>query len=191
MIWWSCHLRIYSWFSWCLKYIAHGPQAWKKPGFTVGFCRCLSPPPPPPLEWRHNGRDVVSNHQPHHYLLNRLFRRRSKKTSKLRITGLCAVNSPHKWPVTRKMCPLMTSSYQLCISHITPTMIKSYNSINMTQHDVMSPYRGIICPDRDTPWHKHPCNIPPYILTRHGLHMCNSWGNKLLLSSLSLLLLLS
>ena len=42
-------------------------------------------------------------------LLNRLFGCRSKKTSKLRVTGLCAgnspVNSPHKWPVTRKMFP--------------------------------------------------------------------------------------
>ena len=46
------------------------------------------------LRWRHNGRDSVSNHQPHGYLLNRLFRRRSKKTSKLRVTGLCAGNSP-------------------------------------------------------------------------------------------------
>ena len=34
------------------------------------------------------------NHQPHSCLLNRLFRRRSKKTSKLRVTGLCAGNSP-------------------------------------------------------------------------------------------------
>ena len=63
------------------------------------------------LRWRHNGPDSVSNHQPHDCLLNRLFRRRSKKTSKLRVTGLCAgnspgpVNSPHKWPVTRKMFP--------------------------------------------------------------------------------------
>ena len=46
------------------------------------------------LQWRHNGRDGVSNHQPHDCLLNRLFRRRSKKTSKLRVTGLCAGNSP-------------------------------------------------------------------------------------------------
>ena len=46
------------------------------------------------LRWRHNGCDSVSNHQPHHCLLNRLFRRRSKKTSKLRVTGLCAGNSP-------------------------------------------------------------------------------------------------
>ena len=46
------------------------------------------------LYWRHNGRDSVSNHQPHNCLLNRLFRRRSKKTSKLRVTGLCVGNSP-------------------------------------------------------------------------------------------------
>ena len=42
------------------------------------------------LRWRHNGRDSVSNHQPHDCLLNRLFIRRSKKTLKLRVTGLCA-----------------------------------------------------------------------------------------------------
>ena len=36
-----------------------------------------------PLQWRHNDHDGVSNHQPHGCLLNRLFRRRSKKTSKL------------------------------------------------------------------------------------------------------------
>ena len=46
------------------------------------------------LHWRHNGRDGVSNHQPHDCLPNRLFRRRSKKTSKLRVTCICAGNSP-------------------------------------------------------------------------------------------------
>ena len=46
------------------------------------------------LQWRHNGHDSVSNHHPHDCFLNRLFRRRSKKTSKLRVTGLCAGNSP-------------------------------------------------------------------------------------------------
>ena len=64
-----------------------------------------------PLRWRHNDHTGVSNHQPHGCLLNRLFRLRSKKTSKLRVTGLCAgnspgpVNSPHKGPVTRKIFP--------------------------------------------------------------------------------------
>ena len=63
------------------------------------------------LHWRHNDHDDVSNHQPHGCLLNCLFRHRSKKTSKLCITGLCAgnspgpVNSPHKGPVERKMFP--------------------------------------------------------------------------------------
>ena len=47
-----------------------------------------------PLQWRHNECDGISNHQPHDCLLNRLFRRISKKTSKPRITGLCARNSP-------------------------------------------------------------------------------------------------
>ena len=60
------------------------------------------------LQWRLDGRDNVSNHQPHVCFLNRLFRHRSKKTSKLCVTGLCGGNSsgagdfPAKWPVTRK-----------------------------------------------------------------------------------------
>ena len=45
------------------------------------------------FQWRHNGRDSVSNHQLHDCLLNSLFRCRSKKTSKLPVTGLCAGNS--------------------------------------------------------------------------------------------------
>ena len=35
--------------------------------------------------WRHIDCDGVSNHQPHDCLLNRLFKRRSKKISKLRV----------------------------------------------------------------------------------------------------------
>ena len=72
-----------------------------------------------PLHWRHDERDGVSNHQPHDYMLNCLFRLRSKKSSKLCVTGLCAWNSSvtgdgiHRWPVnsthrgsvTRKMFP--------------------------------------------------------------------------------------
>ena len=41
------------------------------------------------LHWCHSEPDDVSNHQRLDCLLNRLFRRRSKKTSKLRVTGLC------------------------------------------------------------------------------------------------------
>ena len=47
-----------------------------------------------PFQWRHNERDGVSNHWRLNCLLNRLLMRGSKKTSKLRVTGLC-----DRWPV--------------------------------------------------------------------------------------------
>ena len=47
-----------------------------------------------PLQWRHNDLHGVSNHQLLDCLLNHLFKHRSKKTSKLRVTGLCVGNSP-------------------------------------------------------------------------------------------------
>ena len=46
------------------------------------------------LHWRHKGRDGVSNQQPQGCLLKHLLGRRSKNTSNLRVTGLCAGNSP-------------------------------------------------------------------------------------------------
>ena len=64
-----------------------------------------------PLRWRHNERYDVSNHQPLDCLLNRLFKHRSKKTSKLPslafVSGIhrWPVNSPHRGPVTRTMFP--------------------------------------------------------------------------------------
>ena len=63
------------------------------------------------LQWRHNGRDGVSNQQPRHCLLNHLFRSTSRKhqssASLAFVRGIhwWPVNSPHKWPVTRKMFP--------------------------------------------------------------------------------------
>ena len=62
-----------------------------------------------PLQWRHNGRESVSNHQPYDCLLNRIFRRRKLQSSAslafVRGIHRGQVNSPHKWPVTRKMFP--------------------------------------------------------------------------------------
>ena len=46
------------------------------------------------LQWRLNKRDGFWNNRRVDGLLNRLFRRRSTKTSKLRVTGLCEGNSP-------------------------------------------------------------------------------------------------
>ena len=45
------------------------------------------------LQLRHNEHDGIPHHQPYDCLLNRLFRRGSKKTSKLCVTGLCEGNS--------------------------------------------------------------------------------------------------
>ena len=64
------------------------------------------------LHWRHNERDGVSNHQPHHCLLSRLFRRIKKKQHQSSATlAFLRWIPPHTWPVTRKRCHLMTSSW--------------------------------------------------------------------------------
>ena len=46
------------------------------------------------LQWRHNGRDGVSDHRRLDCLLNHLFRRRSNKIWQPRLTGLCNRNPP-------------------------------------------------------------------------------------------------
>ena len=84
------------------------------------------------LQWRHNGRDGVSNHQRLGCLLNRLFRSRSAKTSKLRVTG-CEGNSPviGEFPAQRASnvdtgrirlsVSTVNRTYELSgITHVTP-----------------------------------------------------------------------
>ena len=75
-------------------------KLWRKCCTWPSKCR---PPTVRALRWRHNDHAGVSNHQPHGCLLNRLFRRKSKKTSKLRVTGLCAGNSPGTGEFTAQM----------------------------------------------------------------------------------------
>ena len=59
------------------------------------------------LRWRRNGRDGVSNHQPHDCLLNSLLRKHQSPTSLAYVRGIhrWAVNFPHKGLVTLKMFP--------------------------------------------------------------------------------------
>ena len=61
------------------------------------------------LRWCHNERYGVSNHQLHDCLLNRLFSRRSKKTSKFRVTGFYEGNSP----VTSELPAQMASNAEV------------------------------------------------------------------------------
>ena len=65
-------------------------------------------------QWGHNGRDGVSNHQPHDCLLIRFSdadqrkHQSSKSLTSVRGIHRWAVNSPHKGAVTRKFLHLMT-----------------------------------------------------------------------------------
>ena len=54
-----------------------------------------------PLHWHHYERDGISNHRRLNCLFNCLLRRRSKKTSKIRVTGLYEWNSPVTIPRTK------------------------------------------------------------------------------------------
>ena len=85
ILWWVCYELTHYWPS---------DVIWRQTSWS-------------PLVWRHNGRDSVSNHQPHDCFLNRLFRHRSKKASLAFMQGIHRglVNSRHKWPITRKMFP--------------------------------------------------------------------------------------
>ena len=88
-----------------------------------------------PLEWRHNGSNDVSNHQPYHCLFNHLFRRRSKKTSKLRVTGLCAGNSPVTCVFLAQMASdaemfpcddVIMQLWLVCQKHVSRTVTSNY-----------------------------------------------------------------
>ena len=74
-------------------------------------------------QWRHNEHDGVSNHQLHDCLLRHLFTRRSKKTSKVRVTGLCegnspvTVNSPHKGPVATENVSIWWHHHESIVLH--------------------------------------------------------------------------
>ena len=87
-----------------------------------------------PSQWCHNECDGISNHQPHDCLLSRLFRHRSKKTSKLRITGLCAGNSPviGEFPAQRasnaENVQSCQSQYSAC-SHLCPLMSTQHSTL--------------------------------------------------------------
>ena len=93
------------------------------------------------LRWRHNERDGVSNHQPHDCLLNRLFRHRSKKTSELRVTGLCVGNSP----VTGEFPAQMASAAE-------NVSIWYCNHVHLTDKDAYFASRSGHCIKHKHPW---------------------------------------
>ena len=70
------------------------------------------------LQWHHNERDGISNHQPHDCLLNRLFKAQIKENIKApRHWPLWGKFTGDKGPVTRKCFHLMTSSWKYWVTH--------------------------------------------------------------------------
>ena len=92
----------------CVKPVLKSISDQLADAYVRHYCR-LEVSTTTPLQWRHIEHDGVPNYQPRDCLLNRLNRRRSNKSSKRGVSGLCAensvVNSPHKGPVTRTMFP--------------------------------------------------------------------------------------
>ena len=131
------------------------------------------------LQWRHNAHDSVSNHQPHDCLLNHLFRRRSKKTSKFRVTGLCAGNSPRTGEFPTQMASnaefffhLMTSSWSKSFTTISTTgrVKKLWTHVQWLTHVIIT-----IKYTTDWDWHRNSCwlhviswdRIFPTIVSKH------------------------
>ena len=116
-------------------------------------------------------------------LVNRLFRHRSKKISKHRVTGLCEGNppvtggSPHKGSVTQKMLPysifiFSSGTWSLCISgpshdpwgHLGEWHYNSCHRTSRTQHT------------REKPFGFH--RLQPLQLSQRGPRWPCQWGWK-------------
>ena len=82
--------------------------------------------------WHHNEFDGVSNHWCIHCLLNHLFWCRSKKTSKLRVTGLCGGNSQVtiEFPIPK---PSNAENVSICWHHHDIHIYKSFLSTELVQ----------------------------------------------------------
>ena len=86
------------------------------------------------LRWRHDWRDGVSNHQPRDCSLNCLFRRRWRKTSKLRVTCLFEWNSL----VTGEFLAQRASNVEnVCIwwhhhGTVIQTLLKNFSVVKLT-----------------------------------------------------------
>ena len=92
-------------------------------------------------QWHHNVRDGVSTQWRQECLHNRSFRRKSKKTSKLRATGLC--EAPHKGPVTRKIFP-SCDVIIISISSSVPWGVSLFCVCTMMQQRTMK-FRVVQC----------------------------------------------
>ena len=119
------------------------------------------------LQWRHNGGDSVWNHQRHDCLLNHLFRRRSKKTSKLRVTGLCAGNSPETGEFSAQMASYAENVSIWWRHHVmglikSPShkrpVIRSFDIVRDVLNKLLKKHTTLRIWDAMTPMWRH-CNV--------------------------------
>ena len=98
------------------------------------------------LQWRHNVCDGVSSHRRLDRVINRLFRRRAKKTSKLRVTGLSEEDSP----VTSEF-PAQRASNAKNISSWWRHHVRKLSLFLATSLMIFGPYRKLPTLSLDTP----------------------------------------
>ena len=86
------------------------------------------------LLYRYDKPDGVSNHQPYECLLNRSSRRRSKKTPKPRVIGLCEGNSlvTSEFPAQRAS---NAENYSIWWRHLVMGVFLRYHRSNLFQVD--------------------------------------------------------
>ena len=143
-----------------LNYNRVSTRDWCK--ITIAKKWCHSHVTDKSLRWRHNWRDNVSNHQPQDCLLNRLCRRRSKKTSKLRVTGLCVGNSPGTGEFSAQMASNAENVSIWWRHHVW----YSFYAVNHWQIHIRQQHTSKI---------RHQCNVAKLILISNSEKLIIKW----------------
>ena len=105
-----------------------------------------------PSRWRHNGRDGVSNHQPHHCLFNRLFRRRSKQATKVRVTSLCVRGIPPQMASNAENVSIWWRHHAISCSEWRSNFITHFIMLGLKSNYTVNGATGGICYLVFTPW---------------------------------------
>ena len=131
-----------------------------------------------PLQWYHSEHDGISNHRHLDGVLDCLFRRRSKKTSKLCVTGLCEGNSavtgefPSQRASDAENVSIWWHHHALAVlKAVEPMMTHQRKYMIYRDHFVYVPSQWATMLHCNT---NHPANEPRcYIVTPMMLH-CNT-----------------
>ena len=131
------------------------------------------------LQWRHNGRDSVSNHQPHHCFPNRLFSHRSKKTSRLRVTGLCVGNSPGTGEFPAQ---IVSNAENVSIDDVIMIQIvaNTHSASRIFVHSLYETHQPFL----DTKWYRSQTAVyiepatPPHDISQLHAYICYNYSQK-------------